>query len=113
MLTTGRGKGDSGHLCGVSWQAQSRPDHILMTPYFYHNLLSTDIQPSNERIADHCSITACFEVRQSGLTRADMNLEPQHVCHGGCPKHILRWNPDKAHFTTLNILETILKTILL
>ena len=20
-----------------------------------------------------------------------------HVCHGGCPKHILmRWNPDKA-----------------
>ena len=25
-----------------------------------------------------------------------MNLEPQHVCHGGCPKHILRWNPDKA-----------------
>ena len=25
-----------------------------------------------------------------------MNLEPQHVCHGACPKHILRWNPDKA-----------------
>ena len=25
-----------------------------------------------------------------------MNLKPQHVCHGGCPKHILRWNPDKA-----------------
>jgi len=25
-----------------------------------------------------------------------MNLEPQHVCHGGCPKHILRCNPDKA-----------------
>ena len=45
---------------------------------------------------DHCSITACFKVRQSGLTGADMNLEPQHVCHGVCPKHILRWNPDKA-----------------
>ena len=67
----------------------------FMTPNFY-NLLSTDIQPSNERIADHCSITACFKVRQSGLTGADMNLEPQHVCHGGCPKHILRWNRDKA-----------------
>jgi len=26
-----------------------------------------------------------------------MNPEPQHVCHGGCPKHILRWNnPDEA-----------------
>ena len=25
-----------------------------------------------------------------------MNLEPQHVCHGGCPKHILKQNPDKA-----------------
>ena len=25
-----------------------------------------------------------------------MNLEPQHVCHSGCPKHILRWNSDKA-----------------
>ena len=39
---------------------------------------------------------SCFKVRQSGLTGADMILEPQHVCHGGCPKHILRWNPDKA-----------------
>jgi hypothetical protein len=67
-----------------------------MTPNFYHKLLSTDIQPSNERIADHCSIIACFKVRQSGLTGADMILEPQHVCHGGCPKHILKWNPDKA-----------------
>ena len=29
-----------------------------------------------------------------------MILEPQHVCHGGCPKHILKWNPDKAlHYT--------------
>jgi hypothetical protein len=65
-----------------------------MTPNFYDNLLSTAIQTSNERIADHCSITACFKV--GGLTGADMNLEPQHVCHGGCPKHILRWNPDKA-----------------
>ena len=67
----------------------------FMTPNFY-NLLSTDIQPSNERIADHCSITACFKVRQSGSTDADMNLKPQHVCHGGCPKHILRRSPDKA-----------------
>jgi hypothetical protein len=65
-----------------------------MTLNFYHNLMSTDIQPSNERIADHCSITACFKV-QGGLG-ADMNLEPHHVCHGGCPKHTLRWNPDKA-----------------
>ena len=29
-----------------------------------------------------------------------MILEPQHICHGGCPKHILKWNPDKAlHYT--------------
>jgi len=98
MLTTGRGKGDSGQATFVGYHGRlrSRPDHILMTPNFYHNLLSTDIQPSNERITDHFSITACFKVRQGGLTGADMNLEPQHVCHGGCPKHILRWNPDKA-----------------
>ena len=26
-----------------------------------------------------------------------MSLLSMHVCHGGCPKHILmRWNPDKA-----------------
>ena len=25
-----------------------------------------------------------------------MNFEPQHVCHGGCPKHNLRWDLDKA-----------------
>ena len=25
-----------------------------------------------------------------------MILEPQHVCHGGCSKHILKWNLDKA-----------------
>jgi len=81
---------------GYHGRHRSRPDQILMTPNFYHILLSTDIQPSNERIADHCSITACFKVRQSGLTGADMNLEPEHVCHGGCQKHILRWNPDKA-----------------
>jgi hypothetical protein len=67
-----------------------------MTPNFYHNLLSTDIQHSKERIADHCSITAYFKVKQDGLTGADMNLEPQYVCHGGCLKHILRWDPDKA-----------------
>ena len=98
MLTTGRGKGDSGQATFVGYHGRhrSRPDHILMTPIFYHNLLSTDIQPSNERIADHCSITACLKVKQGGLTGADMNLEPEHVCHGGCPKHILRWNPDKA-----------------
>jgi hypothetical protein len=30
------------------------------------------------------------------LTGADLILEPQHVCHGGCPKHILRWDPGKA-----------------
>jgi len=98
MLTTGRGKGDSGLATFVGYHGRhkSRPDHILMTPNYYHNLLSTDIQPSNEQIADHCSITAYFKVRQGGLTGADMNLEPQHVCHGGCPKHILRWNPDKA-----------------
>jgi hypothetical protein len=89
MLTTGRGKGDSGQATFVGYHGRhrSRPDHILMTPNFYHNLLSTDIQPSNEQIADHCSITACFKVRQSGLTGADMNLEPQHVCHGGCLEH--------------------------
>ena len=39
---------------------------------------------------------ACFKARQSGLTGADMILEPQHVCHGGCSKHILKWNLDKA-----------------
>ena len=98
MLTTGRGKGDSGQdtYLGYHGRHRSRPDHILMTPNFYHNLLSTDIQPSNKRIADHCSITACFKVRQGGLTGAAMNLEPHHVCHGGCPKHNLRWNSDKA-----------------
>ena len=74
----GRGKGDSGQATFVGYHGKhrSRPDHILMTPNFYHNLLSTDIQPSNERIADHCSITACFKVRQNGLTGADMILEP-------------------------------------
>jgi exonuclease III len=65
MLTTGRGKGDSGQATFVGYHGRhrSRPDHILMTPKFYHNLLSTAIQPSNERITDHCSITACFKVR--------------------------------------------------
>jgi len=98
MLTTGRGKGDTGQATFVGYHGRhrSRPDHILVTPKFYHYLLSTDIQPSNERIADHCSITVCFKVRQSGLTGADMNLEPQHVCQGCYAKHILRWNPDKA-----------------
>jgi hypothetical protein len=79
-----------------------------MTPNFYHNLLSTDIQPSNKQIADHCSITACFKV--GGLTGADMNLEPQHDFHGGCPIHNLRWNFD---FNTLSILETTLKAAIL
>ena len=98
MLTTGRGKRKSGQATFVGYHGRhrSRPDHILMTFNFYHDLLSTDIQPSNERIADHCSITACFKVGQSGLTGADMNPEPQHVCHGVCLKHILTWNPDKA-----------------
>ena len=83
MLTTGRGKRKSGQATFVGYHGRhrSRPDHILMTFNFYHDLLSTDIQPSNERIADHCSITACFKVRQSGLTGADINLEPpQHAC---------------------------------
>ena len=38
----------------------------------------------------------CFKVKQGGLTGAGLNLEPQHICHGGCPKHILRWDSDKA-----------------
>jgi hypothetical protein len=44
MLTTGRGKGDSGQATFVGYQGRhkSRPDHILMTPN-YHILLSTGI----------------------------------------------------------------------
>ena len=98
MLTTGRGKGDSGQATFVGYQGRhrSRPDHILATPNFYHKMMSTDIQPTNEQIADHCSITACFRIKQGGLTGADLNLKPQHVCHSGCFKHMLRWDPDKA-----------------
>jgi hypothetical protein len=98
MLTTDRGKGNSGQAAFVGYQGRhrSRPDHFLMTSNFFHNLLRTDIQPANERIADHCSIMACFNVRKDAMAGADLNLEPEHVCHGGCPKHVLRWNPDKA-----------------
>ena len=83
-----------------------------MTPNFYHNLLSTDIQPSNERIADHRSITAWFKVKQDGLTGAELNLEPQHVCRGGCCKHTLRWDPDKT-YQYADILKTIPKATIL
>jgi hypothetical protein len=72
MLTTGRGKGDSGQATFVGYHGRhrSRPDHIFMTPNFHHNLLSTDIQPSNEQIADYCSITACFKVKTGWLDRS-------------------------------------------
>jgi len=95
MLTTGRSKGDSGQATFVGYHGRhrSRPDPSSRLPTFTIICWALIF---NLPTSDHCSITACFKVRQSGLTGADMNLEPQRVCHGGCPKHILRWNSDKA-----------------
>eukprot|EP00983_Pelagomonas_calceolata_P015907 504456-Pelagomonas_calceolata.AAC.1 len=45
----------------------------------------------------HCVLSMNFRVNDAGSEGNDWNLQPPHVCRGGCgSKTVLKWNPERA-----------------
>ena len=113
MVTTGRGKGDIGQASyvGYNGKCSSRPDHILMTPNLYNNVVYTKVQTMETRISDHLSIDIHFSAKKQGLLiYADLG-DGTHVCDTDCFRSSIKWNPEKAEaYVTQILANTDLKS---
>ena len=92
MVTTGRGKGDTGQASyvGYNGRCSSRPDHVLMTPYLYTNVVCTKVQAMATRISDHLSVDTHFSANKKGLlTNSDFG-DGTHVRDTDCFRSIIK-----------------------
>jgi len=105
MVTTGRGKGDTGQASYVGYNGKysSRPDHVLMTPNLYTNVVYTKVQEMDTRISDHLSVDTHFSTNKGLLTNADFG-DGAHVCDTDCFRSSIKWNPEKAEAYATRIL---------
>jgi len=114
MITTGRGKGDTGQASYVGYNGKhsSRPDHILMTPTLYNSVVDMTMQAMKTRISDHLSVNMNFSANKQGLlTNADLG-DKTHVCDSDCFRSSIKWDPEKAEAYAEHIFaDTHLKSV--
>mmetsp|Transcript_26797 Transcript_26797/g.72348 ORF Transcript_26797/g.72348 Transcript_26797/m.72348 type:complete len:767 (-) Transcript_26797:740-3040(-) len=99
IIGTGRVQGDDGQptfVGSIGQKVASRPDHVLMSGRVYLAAESVHIFPV-KHMSDHCVLSMNFRVNDAGSEGTDWNLQPPHVCRGGCgSKMVLKWNPERA-----------------
>lgn len=96
ILTTGRGRGDTGQASYVGYKKRyrTRPDHVLVTRDLFRKLQRCQVQAPQQCISDHCAIDVSFLSRTLQFT--DVREDARQASHHNCKQKVFRWRPEKV-----------------
>jgi len=96
ILTTGRGRGDSGQASYVGYgkNCSTRPDHVLVSRDLFSSLHHCTVQAPESYISDHCAIVTCF--RCEGDKGNDQRVPAGMGCQRNCRHKVFAWRPERA-----------------